>query len=142
MLVRCSQSKDVKEQRIFSSSIGIIFYGTPSIGTNKPAWAGLLQKLYRVTNRVTGSYLRPSADFDELGLIQTSFFDLMRQRDSGCSPIHMYCIYETLPLPLIGTVCCTNHELEQSAYCRRLLHRILLCCLVNLARESLQTIWI
>lgn len=106
MLVRCSQSKDVLEQRIFSSSVGVIFYGTPSIGTNKPAWAGLLQKLYRVTNRVTGSYLRPSADFDELGLIQTSFFDLVRQRDSECSPIYVYSIYEELPLPLIGTVCC------------------------------------
>ena len=93
-------------RRIYESTFGILFLGTPHSGTILATLSGRLAQFVspatRTNLRIVNVLRR---DSEVLARIRSEFHSLLRSYDDeGNHEIKITCFYEELPLPVIGVV--------------------------------------
>ena len=92
-------------RNVSSSTIGLVFLGTPNHGADLAAWAQfgttLLKAIKRPNSEIV-AVLKPGSEM--LARIQDGFHGLLRIRAEEGSTIDVTSFYEELPHPIGGTV--------------------------------------
>ncbi|MCJ1271835.1 hypothetical protein MMC22_011740 [Lobaria immixta] len=104
-LLASKNSAEKHLQNILSCTRGMIFLGTPHMGSTL-AWPELLAKLVSIVKQTNSQILEVLQHESEvLARIQKEFHSMIRARADNCHPsIAITCFYEQLPLPGIGEV--------------------------------------
>ena len=104
-LLASKNSAEKHLQNILSCTRGIVFLGTPHMGSTL-AWPELLAKLVSIVKQTNSQILEVLQHESEvLARIQKEFHSMIRVRADNRHPsIAITCFYEQLPLPGIGEV--------------------------------------
>ncbi|KAI8625167.1 hypothetical protein F5Y19DRAFT_451220 [Xylariaceae sp. FL1651] len=99
-------SPETHLRRIFDSTRGILFLGTPHLGASLAPVAEKLAKMIGMATRTNLKILKVlRKDSEVLSRIQTDFYSLLRsQQQAGRSPWDITSFYEELPMAGIGEV--------------------------------------
>ncbi len=93
-------------QRIYNSTVGICFLGTPHCGSALANWATLFGQIARTVKSINTELLRAlEPKSSVLALIQGDFHAMLRGRVAeGRPPLFVTCFYEELPVPGVGEI--------------------------------------
>ncbi|KAI1260078.1 Alpha/Beta hydrolase protein [Xylariaceae sp. FL1019] len=99
-------SPEAHLQQIVESTCGILFLGTPHLGSSLAAVASKLAKLAGTTARTNTKVLNVlRKDSEVLSRIQSDFYSLLRSQQSARqTPWDITCCYEELPINGIGEI--------------------------------------
>ena len=101
------ESTELFAQSLVKSLHGMIFLGTPHVGSSLGAWGDILGRLTRISIRDSNAFylLSRSNALGTLSMIQQEFFDNLRRRElEGYPPVNIATLFEELPIPTIGLV--------------------------------------
>ncbi|RSL37906.1 hypothetical protein CEP53_015375, partial [Fusarium sp. AF-6] len=91
--------------KLESSTIGLVFMGTPHFGADKAKWGSFcatMLGMVKKTNKSIVQILNPESEM--LASIQKRFHEVLRLRQAKGQPLNITCFYEEMPLPVFGTV--------------------------------------
>ncbi|KAF2477247.1 uncharacterized protein BDR25DRAFT_208408 [Lindgomyces ingoldianus] len=93
-------------KQIFLCTRGIVFLGTPHLGSGLAQWMESLAKAIGVLKQTNAEILAVlKSDSEPLKQIQNNFYTMIRSRSQDrLPPIAITCFFEELPLPGIGIV--------------------------------------
>lgn len=106
-------SPEVHLNSLESSTVGLLFMGTPHFGSNKARWGGYCTAVVSLTSSPNKNIIEVlERDSEMLATIQHKFHEILRLRQAKSRPINITCFYEELASPNIGMV---SPELESVA---------------------------
>ncbi|KAH8746519.1 P-loop containing nucleoside triphosphate hydrolase [Diaporthe sp. PMI_573] len=92
-------------RKLESNTLGLLFMGTPSFGSDKARWgsfAAAMVGIVRKTNKPIVHVLTP--DSEMLASIQKRFHEVLRLRERQSLAIRITCFYEELDMIAVGTI--------------------------------------
>ena len=95
------------DNQIQRCTYGVIFMGTPHVGSSLASWGGILTRIatfFKSANRELMSVLQPASEM--LADTQQSFHQMMARLDNASKPINLFCFYELVPTTGVGIVSC------------------------------------
>ncbi|KAF5616056.1 ankyrin repeat-containing protein [Fusarium sp. NRRL 25303] len=88
-----------------SSTVGLLFMGTPHFGSNKARWGGYCTAVVSLTSSPNKNIIEVlERDSEMLATIQYKFHEILRLRQAKNRPISITCFYEELASPNIGMI--------------------------------------
>ncbi|KLP00031.1 uncharacterized protein Y057_8585 [Fusarium fujikuroi] len=88
-----------------SSTVGLLFMGTPHFGSNKARWGGYCTAVVSLTSSPNKNIIEVlERDSEMLATIQHKFHEILRLRQAKNRPISITCFYEELASPNIGMI--------------------------------------
>ncbi|CVK84517.1 uncharacterized protein FPRN_01986 [Fusarium proliferatum] len=88
-----------------SSTVGLLFMGTPHFGSNKARWGGYCTAVVSLTSSPNKNIIEVlERDSEMLATIQHKFHEILRLRQAKNRPISITCFYEELASPKIGMI--------------------------------------
>ncbi|KAF5982742.1 gpi inositol-deacylase pgap1-like [Fusarium bulbicola] len=98
-------SPDVYLNSLESSTVGLLFIGTPHFGSNKARWGGYCTAMVSLMSSPNKNIIEVlERDSEMLATIQHKFHEILRLRQAKNRPISITCFYEELASPSIGMI--------------------------------------
>lgn len=98
-------AKDSALPQVEELTCGIMFFGTPHLGSDLASWASLGSRLARLgglnENRLINEIMSTSGFLDR---VSSDFHSVLRSRSKSDPGINIANFYEELPIPGIGLV--------------------------------------
>ncbi|KAH7118589.1 hypothetical protein B0J13DRAFT_651721 [Dactylonectria estremocensis] len=122
-MIASRNSAEAHLQRMYYSTYGVCFLGTPHCGSDLANWASVVGKITNIVKTTNTSLLNVlQAESEVLALIQTDFHNLVRSRqDQGWPALRITCFYEELGLRNVGTIV-PKHSAILPAYNHKGIH--------------------
>jgi hypothetical protein len=91
-------------QRVYDSTVGVCFLGTPHCGSTLANWATVFSQIAGTVKKINTELLRVlQPESEVLARIQGDFHAMLRNR-GGRPPMAITCFYEELPVKGVGEV--------------------------------------
>ena len=105
-MLASKNSAEYHLQRIYDSTVGVCFLGTPHCGSALANWGRIFGQIANTVKTVNTSLLNVlEPESDVLSRIQGDFHAMVRTRpDQGRPPLHITCFYEELPVKGLGEI--------------------------------------
>jgi ankyrin repeat protein len=104
-LYMSSISAESHLRAISEFTFAIAFMGTPHNGSILANWAKIPAKSLDLLHQANTTLLSIlETDSEVLGRVQDDFLSLIRRREHGNHPIKVTCLFESLPMPVVGKV--------------------------------------
>ena len=95
-------------------TFAIAFMGTPHNGSILANWAKIPAKSLDLLHQANTTLLSIlETDSEVLGRVQDDFLSLIRRREHGNHPIKVTCLFESLPMPVVGKIVPTDSAILQ-----------------------------
>ena len=97
--------------------LGIIFLGTPNLGSDLASWGKVAADIVRLSlkpaNKDILAVLHPNSEVTSI--VQRDFYSLLRRRNKASAELHVTCFFEELPVKGVGLVV-PRHSAEIKGY--------------------------
>lgn len=110
-------------KNLYQDIMGIMFIGTPHLGSDLAGWVGIYARLARMISPKINSHVLHSLKStpEILSIIDQDFFVILRKKSSTTEPIEIVTFYEELGLPNVGIIV-PRHSAVLPAYPTSSLH--------------------